>query len=289
MELFYKYGFLQEFNPFEPFHIIQRIGPILHDSKNWTFFLHDSKNLINSFQCHSKKWTFFSNWLKELNSFQFHSKNWTFFFFDCDSKIWTLLKKITQRIESSSSWLKELNPFFKRLNENLNFFPKNWYLFCWMWPKELNHRWKMLRIDPFLHVWLRIQPFLTMEPFFIWLEELNIFRYDSEELNSFWNMTLQELNPFYRTFSYHSTNWTHFTMTLRIELFWMHDSKNLKLTQSIEPLFQFDAQNWTSLFSNMTRRIFEYDSQNWTPFSFFLMTHRIEHLFLQMTHRIDFF
>ena len=34
MELFYKYGLLLEFNPFEPFHMTQRIGPILHDSKN---------------------------------------------------------------------------------------------------------------------------------------------------------------------------------------------------------------------------------------------------------------
>ena len=88
MELFYKYGLLQEFNPFEPFHMIQRIGPILHDSKNWTFFSARLKEL-NSFQCHSKKWTFFSNWLKELNLIElllkelnllFHdSKNWTIF------------------------------------------------------------------------------------------------------------------------------------------------------------------------------------------------------------------
>ena len=58
MELFYKYGLLQEFNRFEPCHVIQRIGPIFHDSKNWTFFLHDSKNwtLLNY---HSKKWIFF--------------------------------------------------------------------------------------------------------------------------------------------------------------------------------------------------------------------------------------
>ena len=48
------------FNELDPFYMTLRIEP---------FFLHDSKNLINSFQCHSKKWTFFSNWLKELNPF----------------------------------------------------------------------------------------------------------------------------------------------------------------------------------------------------------------------------
>ena len=101
MKLFYKYGLLQEFNPFEPFQMTQRIGPISHDSKNWTFF------------CTTQRIELFSVSLKEVN-----------FFLHLTQRIepyWI----ITQRIESSFSWLKELNLFFF-----LECDSKNWIFFC---------------------------------------------------------------------------------------------------------------------------------------------------------------
>ena len=79
MELFYKFGLLQEFNPFEPFHMIQRIGPILHDSKNWTFFLHDSKNWT-LFSVTQRSELFSPTDSKNWTLLNYYSKNWIFFF-----------------------------------------------------------------------------------------------------------------------------------------------------------------------------------------------------------------
>ena len=212
----------------------QRIGPILHDSKNWT--------LLN-----------------------YHSKNWIFFF-------------MTQRIElfEETQWIE-----YFLWSKELNLFCWMWSkeFFCWMWPEELNHCWKTWRIDPFhQHDW--------------------------------------ELNPFW-TFSYDSKKWTFFEMTQRIKPFWMWLKElnffykkwvqewifrmwlkelkfsNMTLTELNISFLEYDAQNWTSLFSNMTHRIehlfsriwrtelnisfLEYDAQNWTS-----------HLFSNMTHRIFF-
>ena len=227
-----------------------------------------------------------------------------------DSKNWTLFS-ITQRIELFSP----LNPFFKdsmnwifsviqRIVPSFLNVIQRIETFCWMWPKELSHCWKILRIESF-------------------------YKYD-------W-----EFNPFW-TFSYDSKNWTFFDMTRRIEPFFECDSKNCNFLQKVSPrmdflecdsknwnffnmtqrieidskhwtafsiwrtelnisFLEYDAQNWTSLFSNMTHRIEHLISSRIWLTEFFLnmthrieclflqMTHRTEHLFLQMTQRIDFF
>ena len=258
----------------------QRIEPFFeYDSKNWFFFEYWLKEL-NFFECDAKNWTFFLGYDAKIDPFspkfwQKKSKNWTFFskvtqrieydskdwtFFQCDSKnsifelflqIWLTLRVqpiCTFSYDSTNwtyfTWLKELNLielslkelnllfndtknwtsffFLKRLNE-LNIFcdPKNWTFFCWMWPKELNHCWKTWRIDPF---------------------------YQND-----W-----ELNPFW-TFSYDSKKWTFFEMTQRIKHFWMWLKElkffNMTLTELNISFLEYDAQNWTSLFSNMTHRI----------------------------------
>ena len=253
-----------------------------YDSKNWTF-----ESVTQSTEPSFSIWVNESNplfqygLLKEFNPWTFFffkneydSKNWTYFTFKelslkelnllfHDSKNWTLFEE-TQWIEYFL-WSKELYFLCWMWSKELN-------LFCWMWPKELNHCWKTWRIDPF-------------------------YKYD-------W-----ELNPFW-TFSYDSKKWTFFDMTQRIKLFcmwlkelkflykkwvqewifrmWLKELKFFNMTQRIE----IDAQNWTSLFSNMTHRIehlfsriwrtelnisfLEYDAQNWTSL-FSNMTHRIEH------------
>ena len=166
MELFYKYGFLQEFNPFEPFHLIQRIGPILHDSKNWTFFLHDSKN-----------WTLFSvtqriepsfSWLKELNLFLRDSMNWIFFVFQ---RIVPLLLNVTQRIESllkNWSFLTYMNSTFFW---TFSYDSKNWTFFdmtrriepFWMWLKELKFSTENKSKNGFFRMWLKELKFFEFD------------------------------------------------------------------------------------------------------------------------------
>ena len=255
-ELFYKNGLLKELNPFEPFHMAQRIGPILHDSKNWTLL-------------------------------SYHSKNWFFFF-------------MTQRIEPFFEetqwieyflWSKELYFLFWMWSKELN-------LFCWMWPKELNQCWKTWRIDPFYKYDWELNPFWT-------------FSYDSKKW-TFFDMTQRV-----KLFACDSKNWNFSTKSESKNGFLECDSKNwnfsiwlkeLKLTHRIEHLFsriwrtelnisflEYDAQNWTSLFSNTTHRIeHPISSRIWlTEFFlndsqiFFNMTHRIELFFLQMTHRTE--
>ena len=140
---FLIYDPFSEFNPFiDPFHktqsffMAQRIVFFFsknHALKNWTFFLHDSKN--DFFWHDSKNWTFFWTYdLQELNPFvKYDSKNWTFFFlqkkstqrmelFKNDSKNWTFVSFqfdskncnffMTQRIEPSFwTCFNELNLF----------------------------------------------------------------------------------------------------------------------------------------------------------------------------------
>ena len=112
-------------------------------------------------------------------------------------------------------------------------------------------------------------------------------------------------------------------MTQRVELFFFFNLTQrivcfLKMTQRVEPLFEYDSENWTSFLSmtqrieppflSMTQRIFlkmtqrngpirkkwsknwaafYYDSKNWIFFKtqtneFLSMTHRIEPLFFEL-------
>ena len=108
------------------------------DSKNWTFFLHDSEKWL---QYDAKNWTFFF--------LQYDAKNWTLFF-EYDAKNWTLFLWIRR---------KELNPFSLNMTQRIEPFffeydAKNWTLFLWIWRKELN--------PFFLNMTQRIEPFFTI-------------------------------------------------------------------------------------------------------------------------------
>ena len=109
----------------------------------------DLSNLF-FFEFVTKSWTFFFEWLKELNLFfEYDSKNRTRVF-ECDSKNWTsllkrkfkelnhFLKRMTQWIEPSFTWLNELNLL---LHDSMN-----WTFFL-TWLKELNHLLNMRERD----------------------------------------------------------------------------------------------------------------------------------------------
>ena len=210
-------------------------------------------------------------WLNELDLFYMTQRiepYWIItqriepFIFFHDSKNWTFF----------ITWIfffmtQRIEPFFlKRLNE-LNIFcdPKNCTqrILFWMWSKELN-----------LFCWM-------------WPKELNhcwitwridlFYKYD-------W-----ELNPFW-TFSYDRRN-EHFLKWLKELNLFECDSKNWNFSI-------WHAQNWTSLFSNMTHRIEHLFSRIWRT-ELNNVTQRIEifriwhaqnwtSLFSNMTHRIFF-
>ena len=172
--------------------------------------------------------------------------------------------------------------------KNCTFFfecdPKNWN-FLLNVTQRIESLLKNIKNWIFLQIWLRIQPFLNL---FIWLEELNIFWYDSQNWTFFLNVTQRivifykkwvpewifrmwlkelshcwkilriesfykydwEFNPFW-TFSYDSKNWTFFDMTRRIE-----------------PFFQYDSKNWafSQKYHSKIIDLFWHHSQNWTPF-----------------------
>ena len=173
----------------------------------WTFSF-DSKNLIYSFQCRSKKWTFSPTDSKNWTLLNYHSKNWIFFF-------------MTQRIE----------PFFLRDS-------MNWIFFRRIVPLLLNETrriessLKNVKNWPFFTYMTENSTFLWI--FFTWLEELNIFWYDSK-------------------------NWTFLNVTQRSEIFYRKCPRM--------DFLECDSKNWN--FLNMTQR-FEIDSKHWTSFSIWL-------------------
>ena len=228
---------------------------------------------------------------------------------------------ITQRIESSCSWLKELNLFFFEETQwieyfcdpkNFTFFvecdPKNWTFFVECDPKNwiiVEKHEELILFTKMTENWTLFEPFhMTRrnEHFLKWLKELNLFECDSKNWNfstksvqewifrmwlkelKFFNMTLTELNISF--LENDAQNWTSLfsNMTHRIE----HLFSRIWRTELNISFLEYDAQNWTSLFSNMTHRIFLQMTHR-TEHLFLQMTHRTEHLFLQMTQRIDFF
>ena len=238
---------------------------------------------LNSFQYHSKQWTFFSTWLKELNFIElslnelnllFHdSKNWTFFFFFRDSM----------------NWIFFCDP------KNCTFFvvcdPEELKLFCWMWPKELSHCWNILRIESFNKYDWEFNPFWTFSydsknwTFFDMTRRIEpFFECDSKNCNF-----LQKVSPRIDFSERDSKNWIFFNMTQRIEIDSKHWTAFFNMTHRIEHLFSRIWRTELNIFSRIWRTelnissLLEYDSQK-----FFLnMTHRTEHLFLQMTQRIE--
>ena len=117
----------------------------------------------------------------------------------------------------------------------------------------------------------------VIEPF-LWLKELNLFRYDPKKLNFFCWKWLKELNLFFLQFD--SNKWTYFEIYLKELNFFLWMWFNVFFWQnkrlSIETLFK------------MTHRIehFLNTPQRIEPL-FSYMTQRIEHSFFSyMTQRI---
>ena len=230
-------------------------------SKNWTFF----SKMAQRIEYDSKDWTFFNvtQRIQFLNSFtnMAYSKSSThlnLFIWLNELDLFYMTQRIepywiiTQRIESSFSWLKELNLFFFEETRWIDFFcdPKNCTFFVECDPKNWTF---FVECDP--KNWIIVEKTWRIDPF---------YKYD-------W-----ELNPFW-TFSYDSKKWTFFDMTQRIKLFcmWLKELKFLYKKWVQEWIFRMWLKELK--FFNMTQRI-EIDAQNWTSL-FTNMTHRIEHLF----------
>ena len=197
--------------------MIQRIQPFFEMTKKMRPFWDDSQRIETFFFVTQKNWTlslfnmthrieplFFSTWLIEIEpfSFQHDSKKLNPSFqhdstklnpsfkndstklnpsnpsFQHDSKNWTFLWRLTQRIE-----------LLLKITHRIDFFQydsKNWTF--WIWHKEL----------PFFQKknWLK-----ELNPFFwekIRLEELNqIFQNITQRIEPFFTKGLKELNPFF--------------------------------------------------------------------------------------------
>ena len=240
----------------------ERIEILWYDTKDWIFliWLTEPNTFFNITQrielfspTDSKKWTFFSNWLKEVN-FLF-DKRWPkglIFFLIWLKEPNTFLNttqriehffNMTQRIELFSKWLEEVNFIWQNMTQRFDFFcydSKNRTHF-WMWLKELNlffkrdsKNWTLFTkglqelIFSFLIFFNNF--FQRFEPFLTWLTELN----------PFWTVWLIEIEPFFSTwvkendsFLFDSKiffffekcmtqrmNWSFLeNMTLRIEIF----------------------------------------------------------------------
>ena len=172
------------------------------DSKNW-FFLNMTQrielflNVIQSFFFQKKKTVsiehfenmtpriepIFLIWLTELKpSFQNDSKNWT------------LLFNMTQRIESFIlfNMTHRIEPFFRLWLIEFEHDSKKWTIFLL---RNITQR-----IEPFLKIWLKeLNPFYNMS---IWigfflniLKELNFFEYDSK-IWTFFNV-IQIIEPYF--------------------------------------------------------------------------------------------
>ena len=236
-----------------------------------------------------------------MNLFQFDSR---IDFFQCDSKNWIWLKglnlyfhSMTQRIEPSfSTWLKELNLLSKYDSKNWTFFStmtqkielsfrnietvswkydsKIWTSFLIIWLKELNLLSDNMtqRIELFVIISLKELNFFflmwleELNPFYIWLKELNFFLNLTQRIEPFLWIWLKELNHF-------------LNVTLRIEplffLIWLKELNTFFIWfRELNFFFlkNIDSKNWTFFF-NMTQKI-EYDSKDWI-FFWFNMTHRI--------------
>ena len=163
----------------------ERIEILWYDTKDWIFLIWLTEpNTFNITQrielfspIDSKKWTFFSNWLKEVNFFIWQNRTQRFDFFWYDSKNRTLFWIRLKELNTFLTWLKELNFFlqvtqrselliWQNMTQRFDFFwydSKNRTLF-WMWLKELNPLHKRTpRIDflIFSHFFTDLNPFQT--------------------------------------------------------------------------------------------------------------------------------
>ena len=207
IERFFIFDVTQRLEPFSWYDA--RIEPsFLHDSKTWAFLTWLKE--LTFFEYDSKNWTLFLDDSKELNAF--------FFSFRCDAKNWTFFKNTTQRIELFFfENINELNEnwIFSNMTQRIeqSFFEydsKNWTLFLWIWRKGLNLFF--FEFDAMHWILFSLNMTQRIESFFpwIWRKELNhlFLEYDAKNWTFFFdNMThrielfliiwLKELNSFW--------------------------------------------------------------------------------------------
>ena len=233
-----------------------------NDSKNWTF--------LNMNQWNEPSLT----WLEERNFFQKKKKmtqrieiSWAWLkeliFFECDSKNWIFeflskKKKPTQRIEL----------FSKIRYKELNFFS--------IWLKDFFNMTR--RIEPFFLTWLK-DCFLSKKTQRIWLflrlTDLNLLKIffrknDSKNWSLFFTTTLK-MEFFWSTNTTHRTDFFFFSIRLKELNFFENDF----FRHWTFFFFEYNSKNWNSpirlrgfnfFFSDMTQSIelFLYDPLNWT-------------------------
>ena len=175
--------------------------------KNWTFFFEKySKTLNFSFFDKTQKWTFF---------FKYDSKNWTSF---CNLNVTQSIQPYFSLLDSKIFWicLKRIKLFLVLLDFS---------------PKKNSMNWTFLnmthRIEPSLSMTLRI------EPFFVWLKELNLSSFPIW-LNPL-KKWLKELNLFFLNDFFTWLKEPFFHLTQR---FFNGDSKELNFS-----LFEYDSKN----------------------------------------------
>ena len=215
IDFFYQYDSLQEFEPFEPFHMTRRIEHFLeYDSQNWTSFSeNDSKNCNLFLQKVSPRIDLF---------------------FECDSKNWIFFNMTLRKVLFCLLWLKAIEPLFQYPTHRI----EHLLIDRLIWRTELNIFSLMShRIE---HFWTR----KNWTFFFSWRKELNHFFFFGDSIEHFSDP--KKLNIL---FEHDSQNWTLFwNVTQRIEPdFQKNDSKNWSLfTKWLKELNLFFLKVWRS-------------------------------------------
>ena len=271
----------------------ERIEILWYDTKDWIFLIWLTEP--NTFQHNSKKWTFFSNWLKEVNFFlQLTQRSELFYLTKYDPKVWFFLIWLKE-LNTFLTWLKELNFFlqvtqrselfiWQNMTQRFDFFwydSKNRTLF-WMWLKELNlfflnmiqriepssqkdsKKWFFHNffkdLNPFFNMTHRIEPFLNNMTHWDWTLLFNM----SQRKWLICCMS-QRFSSFFAKCMTQRMNWSFLeNMTLRIEIFERKtDSKNWTFSK-------IDSMDWTFCFTwpKELNFFFLYNSKDWTFFSF---------------------
>ena len=236
---FYQYDSLQEFKPFEPFHMTQRIEHFFWNMTQWIelffnltqriepclkmtqriepFPQNDSKNFV-LWILDSELFFFFSLWLLEWYCFvYFDFYNWTFFilrpkglnFFWFDLTQWIVFSQMSHRIEHFFFFLNTTERI-----EHSEYDSKNWTTLS----QNDSKTWTFSGI---------------------WLNGLNFFQFDSKNWTFFCHS--KELNLL--LLFHDAKNWTHFSET-QLTTF---------LIQRIEPSFHKCLEELNFL-KNMTHR-----------------------------------
>ena len=212
---------------------VNESNPLFHyDSKNWTFFEHESQKLFWIITQRIEPSV--NNWLEDLN----------FYFF-------TNVSKNSNFLEKEKRWFEEL--IFRKISiKILNFFDDS--IFCWK-KKNMTHRteplfsnmthrnWTFLFNMTLTHIWLKdLNLFLSMSQrieLCSW-QELNFFQIDSKILL---NRT-QRIELFFFFWRWPKEPNFFFRYVLRIVFQKIH---------RIELVFQHYLKNGT--FESLTQRI----------------------------------